>query len=164
VDEAEVGDYFKQHADEFRVPEALTLRQILVTSSDEAQEVRRRTLKDPKSFDLIARSRSRSPEASTGGLMGTFHRGELPVELEQAAFALPAGATSDVVSTSLGYHVLKVEARQPAKERRLDECRAEIHALLMRSKSDSAVRAFIRGLMAQAKVNHEAAATKPRSS
>ena len=47
--------------------------------------------------------------------MGTFARGQLPAELEAAAFALPAGGTSDIVATSLGYHVLRVEARQEAR-------------------------------------------------
>jgi peptidyl-prolyl cis-trans isomerase C len=139
------------------VPETLTLRQILVSSENEARDVRRRLQKDPKSFEPLAQSRSRSPEASKGGLMGTFGRGELPPELETAVVNLPVSEISEVVPSALGFHVLRVDARQPARERKLEDCRDEIRSLLTRQKSDQATRQFVRGLLARAKVNHEAA-------
>ena len=70
---------------------------------------------------MLAQTVSRGPEASAGGLMGTFARGQLPPELEAAAFALEAGATSDVVQTPLGYHVLRLDSRQPARPSSLEE-------------------------------------------
>jgi PPIC-type PPIASE domain len=157
VSDEEVAAYYTAHADEFRIPESVSLRQILVPTDAEARDVRRRVASDPKSFDTLARTRSHAPEASTGGVMGTFSRGQLPPELEGAAFALAAGGTSDVIQTGLGYHVLRVDARTPARERSLEQSRGEIHALLLRQKSDQGVRQFVQGLMARAKVNHEAA-------
>ena len=89
--------------------------------------------------------------------MGTFTRGELPSELEAVAVALQVSDVSSVVPSPLGFHVLRVDARQAARERTLEECRDEIRALLTRRKSDEATRKFVRGLLARAKVNHEAA-------
>ena len=89
--------------------------------------------------------------------MGTFARGELPPELEAAAFALRQGATSEIVTTPLGHHVLRVEERRPARPATLDECRARVEPSLKRGKADRAVREFVRSVMARAKVNHEAA-------
>ena len=89
--------------------------------------------------------------------MGTFTRGELPSDLEAVAVALPVSGVSDIVPSPLGFHVLRVDARQAARERTLEECRHEIRALLTRRKSDQATRQFVRGLLARAKVNHEAA-------
>ena len=155
TDEA-VERYFEAHADEFVVPETVTLSQILVPTLNEARDVRRRLLKDPRSFERLARTASHAPEAAEGGQMGTFSRGQLPPELEQAAFALRAGATSGVVTTPLGYHVLRVDARQEAHARALEECRQEIRGKLSREASDQHVRQFVQGLLAQAKVNHEA--------
>jgi peptidyl-prolyl cis-trans isomerase C len=156
VTDAEIGAYFQAHPDEFRQPERVAVRQILVPTRNEARDVRRRVLKDTTSFDVIARSRSRSPEASTGGMLGVFERGQLPRELDAAAFALAAGETSDVVETPLGFHVLRVEAREPERQLPLEECRARIRERLLRDKSDQSVRAFVRGLLAQAKVDHAA--------
>jgi peptidyl-prolyl cis-trans isomerase C len=157
VAEEEIAAYYTQHAEEFKVPETVALRQILVPTEVEARDVRRRVASDPKSFDTLARSRSHAPEASTGGVMGTFARGQLPPELEVAAFTLPPAGTSDVIATGLGYHVLRVDAHTPARERSLEQSRDEIRSLLLRQKADQSVRQFVQGLMARAKVNHEAA-------
>jgi parvulin-like peptidyl-prolyl isomerase len=88
--------------------------------------------------------------------MGTFSRGELPAELEGPAFALAAGETSDVVQSPLGYHVLRVDERVAASQTGLPQCREAARAELLRQKSDRSVHEFVQGLMARAKVNHEA--------
>jgi hypothetical protein len=161
VSDQEVADYYRQHASEFKRPESVTLRQILVATPNEAREVQRRLLRQPKSFEAQARATSRGPEAAEGGLMGTYARGQLPPELETAAFALPVGATSEIVETTLGYHVLRVEAREAAHEEGLVEAQGRIRALLSRQKSDQRIRQFVSDLMARAKVNHAAADRPP---
>ena len=95
--------------------------------------------------------------------MGTFAKGELPPALEQAALATAVGAFS-IVETPMGFHVLKVDARQPARDRSFEDCRAEIHDLLARQKSDQSVHELVRELLARAKVNHEAALDPQRRS
>ena len=154
--DTEIDAYCREHARDFDRPERIRLRQILVPTPNEARDVVRRLKKDPKSFATLAQTRSRAPEASTGGAMGTFSRGELPAELEAAAFGLAAGETSDVVQSPLGYHVLRVEERVAASQTGLPQCREAARAELLRQKSDMSVREFVQGLMARAKVNHEA--------
>lgn len=160
----EVARYHQEHPDEFRRKESITLKQILVPTENEARDLRRRLQRDPKAFEILARTRSRSPEASTGGLMGTFEAGQLPAELETIAFVLPAGGTSDIVRSPLGFHVLRVEARQPAREESLDEARPRIQAKLLQEKQGQAFRAYVQQLLSRAKVNHEVAlSSAPRS-
>jgi parvulin-like peptidyl-prolyl isomerase len=156
VPDAEVAAYCDAHPDEFAVPERVVLRQILVGSANEARDVRRRLSRDPKAFDLLARTRSRGPEAGQGGRMGTFARGELPAELEGPAFALAAGETSDVVASPLGHHVLRVEERQPARAAHPEECRKAVREKLLARKSEQGVRDFVRGLWSRARVNQDA--------
>lgn len=162
VSDEEVAAYYGAHAAEMSVPETITLRQILVPTQNEARDVLRKLLRAPKTFENVARQSSKGPEAGEGGLMGTFARGQLPADLEAAAFALPPGGTSDIVATSLGYHILRVEARQEARASTLPEVQGRIRALLTREKSDRSVRQFVDDLLARAKVNH-AAATRPSS-
>jgi parvulin-like peptidyl-prolyl isomerase len=161
VTDAEIEAYYRTHAAERTVPETVTLRQILVGTVNEARDVRRRLGRDPRAFDTMARTRSKAPEAEIGGYMGRFERGQLPPELEAVAFALPAGGTSEPVQTALGYHVLRVESRQGARQLSLEEARERIRDLLARDKRDEAVRAFVAGILARAKVNHEAALRPP---
>lgn len=161
VTDEEVAAYYGAHAAEMSVPETVTVRQILVATENEARDVRRK-LRTPKDFENVARQSSKGPEAPEGGLMGTFARGQLPAELETAAFALPVGGTSDIVATSLGYHILRVDARQEARASSLPDVQGRIRALLTREKSDRSVRQFVDELLARAKVNH-AAAIRPSS-
>lgn len=164
VSDAEVDAYYAGHAAEFEVPERVTLRQILVGTENEARDVRRRLQRDPRSFETLARTQSRAPDAVSGGMMGSFSRGELPPELEQPAFALRQGGVSDVVKSPYGYHVLKADAREPARTRGLEECRAEIRSRLTQERSDRAVKVFVRELLETAKVNYEAANAGPAGS
>jgi peptidyl-prolyl cis-trans isomerase C len=152
----EIAAYYKAHAQDFHVPERVALRQILVGTEGEALEVQRHLQRDPTSFAALARAQSKSPEGPSGGVMGTFSRGELPSDLETPAFALGPNGT-DIVKTPLGYHVLKVDSHQPARDLSLDDARGEIRGILSREKSDQSVKELVRELMARAKVNHEAA-------
>ena len=164
VTEDEIEAYFEAHATDLRVPETVTLRQILVGTLNEARDLKRRLLRDPRSFETLAGGRSIGPEASGGGFMGTFERGQLPKELEAAAFALEPGRTSQPIESSLGYHVLRVDSRQPARELSLEEARGWIRERLTRERADAAVRAFVAGLLSRARVNHEAASRTDSSS
>jgi hypothetical protein len=157
VSDDEVAAYYQTHAAELAVAETVTLRQIVVATLNEARDVRRRLARNPTSFEVIARSQSKGEEAGAGGYMGPFQRGQLPPELEAAAFALPEGGTSEPVQTGLGYHVLRVESRQPARAPTLDEARERIRAHLTSAKRAEAERAFVAEVLARAKVNHEAA-------
>lgn len=161
IGEDEIGRRYAEHPAECASPETVTLRQILVGTPNVARDMRRRVRKDPKNFDVLARTASRAPEAAAGGLMGTFARGQLPAELEPPAFALGPGQTSEVIETPLGFHVLRVDARQAARQASFEECKERLRATLIRQKSDQEVRQFVAGLLARAKVNHEAAQVRP---
>ena len=157
VTEDEVAAYYQAHHEELQSPETVALRQILVPTLNEARDVRRRLQKDPRSFPALAQTLSRAPEASAGGLMGRFTRGQLPAELERAAFALSPGRVSQPVQTPFGYHVLRLDEKQPPRQPTLEESREEIRGRLRREKADAKIQQFVAGLMARAKVNHEAA-------
>jgi peptidyl-prolyl cis-trans isomerase C len=163
VSEQAIREYYAQHERELVRPPRVSLRQVLVATLNEARDVKRRLARDPKSFDSIARSQSKAPEAEAGGFMGVFEPGQLPVELEAVAFALGEGGTSDPVQSPLGYHVLRVDSRQDARAPSFEEAQGAIHDELSRKRRGEAERAFVAGIMARAKVNHAAALRTPAS-
>ncbi len=58
-------------------------------------------------FAELAKQHSDCPSGRSGGDLGSFCRGQMVPEFEQAAFALDTGATSDVVETPFGYHLIR---------------------------------------------------------
>lgn len=157
ADPAVVKAYYDSHPQEFELKETVTVRQVLVATENEARDVRRRLARNPMDFEGLARASSKGPEAVNGGLMGVFARGELPPEVEATVFSLKEGGLSDVVKSSLGYHVLRVDSRTEARRASLEESEGRIEALLLREASDRQAREFVKGLLARAKVNHAAA-------
>jgi peptidyl-prolyl cis-trans isomerase C len=57
-------------------------------------------------FGEAAKQNSDCPSSAQGGDLGSFGRGMMVPEFEEAAFALDVGATSDVVKTDFGYHLI----------------------------------------------------------
>jgi len=58
------------------------------------------------SFDQVAGEHSDCPSARQGGDLGSFGRGAMVPEFDQAAFDLEIGAISEVVETVFGYHII----------------------------------------------------------
>ena len=65
-------------------------------------------------FDALARSESDDlASRAKGGDMGFIVRGVTGAAFETAAYKLPVNKLSDVVQTEQGFHILRVEERQP---------------------------------------------------
>ena len=64
-------------------------------------------LNQGEKFSKIAGEVSLCPSRKRGGDLGTFVRGRMVKEFEQAAFGLQKGQVSPVVKTQFGYHVIK---------------------------------------------------------
>jgi len=79
---------------------------ILVKTQKEAEAVTERLNKGEK-FANIASQVSICPSRKRGGDLGTFSRGKMVKEFEQAAFALQKGQTSPIVKTQFGYHIIR---------------------------------------------------------
>lgn len=156
VAEEEARAYYEGHPEIANVEESVTIREILLATQQDARDVVRILNSDHNAFELMARSRSASPQASNGGLLGSFRKGELPEEIERAAFSLSPGQVSGIVTTSFGYHVLRLESKTLSATRSFAESRLDIEARLTEAKSRLKMKQLIDGLVSQAQVNYDA--------
>ena len=79
---------------------------ILVKTKQEAQNILDRVKKGEK-FGKLAKEVSICPSRKRGGDLGSFGRGQMIKEFENAAFALQKGEISEIVKTKHGYHIIK---------------------------------------------------------
>lgn len=88
------------------MPNEIHCAHILVKTEKDAQSVLDRLNKGEK-FANVASEVSLCPSRKRGGDLGTFGRGRMVREFEQAAFALQKGQISPIVKTKFGYHIVK---------------------------------------------------------
>ena len=58
-------------------------------------------------FASLAKQHSDCPSKAQGGDLGSFGKGQMVPEFEQATLALALGGTSDVVETPFGFHLIR---------------------------------------------------------
>lgn len=84
---------------------------ILVKDKRLADELLRK-VKQGASFESLAHEHSTCPSKSKGGDLGWFGPGKMVAAFESACKRLSSGSTSDVVSTSFGYHIIRLTGRK----------------------------------------------------
>lgn len=152
VAEAEVERFYAEHAAEFQEPERVRVSQIVVTSRDEALQVRERLRRNPQTFAEVARKSSVAPEGKNGGDLGYIGRGAGFPEVFDVCFALPLNVISDVTPSPYGFHIFRVTDRKATQRRTLEQAKGEIREKLTREKRARAQEEFLQGLRKRAKI------------
>ncbi len=152
ISQADLEQYYNQHQDEFRVPETVTVRHILIKTpvpgpdgkvdqkgvaeaKAKAEDIEKQ-LKNGADFAELAKKYSEDPgSAQNGGLLPPLTHGRTVPEFEQAAFNTPVGQTTGVIRTSYGFHIIKVEGKQSARVKPLAEVKPQIEPILKQQKA-----------------------------
>jgi len=151
VTEEEVRRYYQENKDKFKTPEQISARHILVKTEQEAKEILNQ-LKAGEDFSKIAMEKSIAPSKNKGGNLGWFSRGKMVPEFEKVAFSLGPGQISDVVKTRFGYHIIKVDAKTPERQKSFEEVRTSIEDILRRQKQQALINKLQKELWQKAKV------------
>jgi peptidyl-prolyl cis-trans isomerase C len=156
VSSREVRRYYKDNPQEFEKPQQVRVRQIVVSTEEEAQKVMA-SLKAGADFSAVAREKSTAPEAEKGGDLGYFARGEMPSEFN-VVFSLQKGAITGPVKSPYGYHIFRLEDRRKAGTVGFEEAYKEIAEKLRREKEDKSYNTWLTALRSRTKfeVNYAA--------
>ncbi len=171
VADSDMKRYFQEHRDRFALPEEYTLSQILILprspddTADAKEKVRdvMKRLKQGESFEDLALQFSDGPNASRGGRIGLVRQGELLPGIERAIAKLVPGGISDVIETSEGFQVVRLEDKKPKQFRPYEEVRIEIQGLVFQQKSEDVFQSWLADLKNKAyiEIKFEAAPSGP---
>jgi peptidyl-prolyl cis-trans isomerase D len=168
VSQQDLQKYYDQHRDEFRVPEQVNVRQILIKTPlpgpdgkvdqkgiDEARKKADDVLKQLKAgakFEDLAKKYSEDPSSKDGGSVGWIKRGGFPVpDVDKAAFSLPKGGTSDVINAGYAFVILRVDDKQDAHLKTLAEVKDQAEPVIKQQKAQQAADAEASALLSQAR-------------
>jgi peptidyl-prolyl cis-trans isomerase D len=144
----DVENFYTEHTeDRFTTPARVHARHILFSLPSSAAAEEKATVRATatavltraragEDFATLAKTYSQdTATAPNGGDLEFFTRGRMVKPFEDAAFALPVGGISELVETSFGLHIIKVEANEPERVRPLTEVEAEIRQELTRTRA-----------------------------
>jgi peptidyl-prolyl cis-trans isomerase SurA len=171
VADSDIKRYFLEHRDRFALSEEYTLSQILIkprspddttAAKEKVSEVMVR-LKQGESFEDLALRFSDGLNASHGGRLGLVRQGELLPEIERTVATLVPGGISDVIETSEGFHIMRLEDKTPKQFRPYEQVRQEIQGLVFQQKSEDTFQSWLMNLKNKAyiEIKFESALSGP---
>ncbi|HXR48866.1 MAG TPA: peptidylprolyl isomerase [Candidatus Limnocylindrales bacterium] len=132
VTDAEARKFYDDHPADFEQPEMVRIAQIFLSTRDpltgaelsdtdkatkkkEIEDILKRARAGGNFSNLVEQYSEDSVSKDKGGVY-TVARGQAPPEIEAAAFSLNTNQISDAVTTTVGYHIIKLLEKIPAKK------------------------------------------------
>ncbi|MFZ5996280.1 MAG: peptidylprolyl isomerase [Nitrospirota bacterium] len=152
ITDADIKNFYDTHKEDFILSSQVKISQIVVKSEDDAKKVYDR-LKAGEDFGKIAAEMSTDANtAKAGGNLGTFKKGELSPELEDAVFRLKKGEVSMPLRLKDGLHILKVIDLKGTQVE-FEKVKGMIHQRLVAEKQKASFDKFMEGLKKKYKVD-----------
>ncbi len=164
VSDEEIGEYYDKHRQDYEGKEAVRIKQILLLLPPKADKVARAKLKNKaqklrqrimnrESFDLLAVKYSQGPAAAQGGDVGFIVKGAIIPEVEAVVFSLPVEQLSEIIESSVGFHIIKVVDKKGAGLKPIATVREEIKAKIENEKLDKKFEEWIASVRAKSHID-----------
>ncbi len=146
--------YYQDNIDEFSGERKLSFRQILIKYSgyktkEEAKSVAEKLLnrlEDGEEFEVVAKEHSQGPHAYRGGLWEFDEVRDFRKDLVAVVSKLKGDEISQIIETSIGCHIFKIEEIIPAKITSFQQAQGEISNTLFREKFLKQKRKYLQEL------------------
>jgi len=171
VTDAETKQFYDNPTNlaDFEQPEMVHVRHILLMTMDpvtrtplaaDQQKAKQKQMDDllkrirgGADFAALAKQYSEDPGSKdNGGELPAFPRGQMVPEFEAAAFSLTNNQVSDVVTSTYGYHVIKLLDKTPAKKVDYATVAPKIKDFLTQQKTEKLAPAYLEKLRKAADV------------
>jgi parvulin-like peptidyl-prolyl isomerase len=164
VTEEEARKYYEGHRTEFTSVPSVTLREILVAttdgkgaviaSDDQAQSragtIRTRVTTGGENFEKLAAEVSDSASKANSGMIGPISLNDISPDLKKLLDTMKTGDVSPVIRTPRGYQLLKLETLTTARTLPFDQAREQISDRVFAEKRKIEYQKYLDKLRAQA--------------
>lgn len=157
VSEEEAHEYYDAHLDEFTSPQTITLREILVNAAqgqeaaaqEKAASIRARALAG-ESFEKLAADLSDSPSRSNAGLVGPLSVNDISPDLQKLLATMKPGDITELLRSSRGFQILKLESKSTAETESFDKAREQISNRVFTMKRQQEFQKYLEKLRSEA--------------
>jgi peptidyl-prolyl cis-trans isomerase D len=144
VADADLQRAYTQDQGQFRVPEQVKVRHILLKTQGkppeeeakikaQADDILKQVKSGAKFGDLVKKYSEDTASVPNGGEYTVQRNGQMVPEFENAAFTLKPGE-SQVIKTSYGYHIVQVMQHDPARVKPFEEVKGELASNLKKQR------------------------------
>jgi parvulin-like peptidyl-prolyl isomerase len=177
VTDADVMAYYTNNAPQFEQPETVHAAHILLMTKDmdtgkdltDAQKAdKHKQLEDilkrarsGENFSNLVAQYSEDPGSKAAGGEYVFARGKMVPEFEAAAFSLRTNQISDIVTTTYGYHIIKLLEKMPASKIELAKVSTEVKDMLEQQAIIKQLPDYMKKIQKEANVEILEADLKP---
>lgn len=164
VSSEDIEAYYRTYPGRFTSPVQFRISQIVFRAPDgtDADTLGRKrqeaeTLRDELAhgadFAALAKRHSDGPEAAKGGDLGVFRPGELLPAIDRAVASMEEGAVSPVLTTPIGFHLIKLTEKRAGRVKPLEDVRNEIEDLVYQEQTAERYRRWLRQLRQRAHID-----------
>ena len=165
VTDEEVSTYYTENKEMFFRPKLFTASHILV-KVDPASNTEERELIRLRAEELLTRARAgedfynlayyESDDRSkyVGGSLGSFHQGQTVLEFDEAILEMQSGEISDLVKTMYGFHIIKLDDSDEARQLTFEEAAPNIRTKFAETKRKQLYESWMSKLKEQYPVEH----------
>lgn len=149
VTDDEAKAYYDNNNSEFVAEASVSAKHILMEDEAAINKVKEEIESGSITFEEAAKKNSTCPSSQRGGSLGSFGRGQMVKEFEDAAFNGELNTIIGPVKTQFGYHLILVDDRTEGTLQAFEDIKSKVKSKLVRKKQQDTYDAKIEELRAK---------------
>ncbi len=150
VDDSELVGFYNQNLEDFREPVEYTIKGIYVSSDGKSEEEVQSKKQEidgkisaEEDMSILAAEYGEGPEKDSQGDLGSFIKGQMLPNMEEAVEGLNVGELTSWIEMPDGWYLLRLEDKIESRIKAFDEVRAEIESTLFNEKNETGMQKYL---------------------
>jgi parvulin-like peptidyl-prolyl isomerase len=160
IDETDVVNYYDLNPEEFTELPSYKLRGIYISSEDKSDEDAQAKMEEidrkiaaGEELEGLASEYSEGPEKESKGDIGTYKKGEMDKNLEQAVENLEEGDLTSWIDIPTGWFLLKLDEKTESRLKAYEDVKKEIENQLFMQEQQVRIRDYLEDLKKRSYIN-----------